>query len=451
MASLPAYAASTLPESRDESDNEVSAPPALLNLIPLPGQSSFLDGYLGYSPAKIQGTLQLKFPNEGSSYRSSIDGITVVFAGIERVGSSSNDDAIDLIRETKELWRKEASNEGSSGGAGGSGPPGSFDFEIAVTPDLPTCCHIGSASITYALEATLHTLQGKTLTISTPVHLSRTSPPLDASSGSSVATEAELYTSQHPTTVHVYFPHGTKAFRRSRSLEIRVRVPPPEAVLVQEKGLKLRSISAELHRTVSLHEGGAIHHDEEIRPIQEAPLLDTLISHSGKAAAFSSSRSVFLNIWLQAVPADYCEAITQSTIFLDIHFRVRIVASFQGRAGDREEVVVLDQPVTILPDFPPASGSDLDIAASGRALQLSEFGDSQPSAESSSSAPKKRDEDLFRAFEEETEYDGYEELSEGADLDNGPPSIDADQPPPALEPPETGGRCHLSRASSPRS
>lgn len=433
--SLPSYAASSLPGSTgSESDNEVSRPPALLNLVP--SAAHFLHGYLGYSPASIRGSLQLKFPG-ATSYRSSINRVSVLFTGIERVGSSESDNAIELVREERTIWSRSTADEGTSDGSAnadsGKGPPGNIDFDIALTDDLPVCTHVGSGSLEYELQATLHTSRKKTLSITTPVHLARTSPPLDLQITTALHNEAQVYTCQHPTTAHIYFPHGTRSFRRSESIELRVRVPPPEAVLVQEKGLKLRSISAELHRTVSLRETGAGEDDDEIRPIQEAPILDTLISHSGKAAAFSSSRSIFLNIWLQPVPAEFCEAITQSTIFLDIGFSVRVIASFQGRAGDREEVVILDKPVTIIPDYPPASASDLDMPASGRALQLSDFGSSQPVAGTSNNAPQKRDEELLRAFEEETEYDGYEELSQGADLENAPPSIDADQPPPALE------------------
>ena len=441
MDHLPTYAASSLPGSRDESDNEVSAPPALLNLIPVSGQASFLQGYLGYSASSIQGSLQLKFPNaDSASYRSSISKVTVVFSGVECICGSDND-AVELVKEVRTLWEKVTNgDQGTSDGhervstaAGGSGPSGNLDFDIRLTDDLPTCCHVGSGSIKYSLTATLHTSSKKALSISTPVHLTRTSPPLDVSSSSATSNEPEVFSCQHPTTAHIYFPHGTKSFRRSESIELRVRVPPPEAVLVQEKGLKLRSISAELHRSVSLRETTSTGDDEEIQPIREdGPTLDTLISHSGKAAAFSSSRSIFLNIWLQPVPAEFCEAISQSTIFLDIRFSVRVIASFQGRAGDREEVIILDQPITIIPDYPPASAADLDVAASGRALQLSDFGDSPPVA-SSSSAPKKMDDQLLRAFEEETEYDGYEEISQEADPDNAPPSIDADQPPPALD------------------
>ena len=349
-------------------------------------------------------------------------------------------------------------SNGSRSSSSNSSPPSSLDWQLRLTDDLPHCCHIGSGSIEYSLKASLHTGK-KLLTVNTPVHITRASPPLDAippaseqASSSSLSRlrslgDPEVFSSHHPTDIAVYFPHGTASFRRSESIELRVRIPPPDATLFQDKGLKLRSVSAQLHRQVCLR--GADAGDDEITPLLELPALDTLISHSGKAAAFSSSRSVFLNIWLQPVPADFCEAITQSTIFLDVRFRVVVIASFQGRQGDREEVTVLEKAITILPDLPPASAADLGEDASAvtavtngaHSTQGAQRGSYRKQEKASASSQGAADQALLAAFENETEFDGYEQLSEEADPDNAPPSIDADQPPPALDP---SGACPTS-------
>ena len=464
---------SPAPDGDDDGGAPSAAPlPALMNLLPRHGEATFQRGYLGYSPSFLEGSLQIKVTSDKpSSYRASIRRITIELVGVERVnGSDLESERIELVREVQTLWERDndamagtaagtgltddvtaSGSNGSGSSSSNSGPPSSLDWRLRLTDDLPHCCHIGSGSIEYSLKASLHTGK-KLLSVNTPVHITRASPPLDAvppaseqassSSSSRLRTlgDPEVFSSRHPTDIAVYFPHGTASFRRSESIELRVRIPPPDATLVQDKGLKLRSVSAQLHRQVCLR--GADAGDDEITPMLELPALDTLISHSGKAAAFSSSRSVFLNIWLQPVPADFCEAITQSTIFLDVRFKIVVIASFQGRQGDREEVTVLDKIITILPDFPPASAADLGENASAvsavtndaHSAQEAQRGSYRRQEKASTSAKSAADKALLAAFERETEFDGYEQLSEEADPDNAPPSIDADQPPPALDP-----------------
>lgn len=441
-----------------------SEPAALLNLVPLPGEVSFQRGYLGHCASTVQGSLQIKFTSsDPAAYRSTVDRVTVEFAGVESIKSednlkdASNDDTsnsqrgkqqqsrqidtppLDLIRERKTLWDRSSiaaktahTGSGSSltatASTSSSGPPGNLDFAFQLTDDLPHCCHLGNGSIRYTLKATLHSSSLPDLSTTTVIHLTRTStpPPSDA-----LPPQPELYTTQHPTELSVFFPHGTSTFCRSEAIELRVRVPPPDASLVQEKGLKLRSISAELIRTISTSENED--EEPEITELLERPTLRTVISHSGKAAAFSSSRSVFLHIWLQPVDADSCESITQTTIYNEISFRIRVIASFRGKQGDREDVTVFDKPVTVIPDYPPAS-SVREAAPVSRTSAEARSQAYIPQYTTSSTTNQQRlDPEQLRFFQNEDEYDGYEQISEGVTSETAPPNIDADEPPPSIE------------------
>ena len=438
---------------------ELKLSPALLNLVPRPREVSFQQGFLGFTASSIQGALQIKFVDPGSSndgnggYRSSIESVVVEFSGVERIiadGEEGSSDEFELARERNVLWSNENTNNHQSAStsevSSGSGPPGNIDFDFQLTDDLPHCCHIGSGSIKYSLTAILYSNSSPPLAVTIPIHLSRTSAPLATPSTVSSSPLAispntlspEMYTSQHPTEVSVFFPHGTSSFRRSESIELRVRIPPPDVLLVQEKGLKLRSVSAELLRKISVRTS-ASSKDSEITPLVDiaAASLITIISKSGKSAAFSSQRSVFLNIWLQPVSAESCESITQSTIFQEVSFSVRVMTTVMGRQGDREELLVLNKNVTIIPDYPPVSYLDQNLASK---LHVPAAVDStyKPAASGSGSASR-IDPDLLAAFREEEEFDGYEQLSEGASVENAPPSIDADQPPPSLDDHEEGG------------
>merc|ERR1712093_644094 len=147
-------------------DAAVALPPALLNLVPRPGEVSFQRGYLGYTAATLQGTLQIKFIDSASEYRRQLDRVEVEFVGTEKVNGSIDDedddaagtsstntepDRIELVYSQKVLWKNDAETDactsqgtGTSSSSSRSGPPGTMDFEFGLTNDLPHCCHVGS-------------------------------------------------------------------------------------------------------------------------------------------------------------------------------------------------------------------------------------------------------------------------------------------------------------------
>lgn len=438
---LPSYDGSeaSASVSVSASDTYGTALPALLNLVPEPGEVSFQQGYLGYSSTSIRGSLQIKFTGQDPSYRTNVDRIEVEFVGTECIQGEGSEH-VDLIRDTRVLWKRGTLDSVEAGTSDGrvstSGPPGNLDFTFPLTDDLPHCCHIGSGKIAYTLKAQMFDSRtGKALCISTPVHLSRSSPPhiLNPSTAS-----PEVYTSTHPTEIAVFFPHGTSRLRRSQAIELRVRIPPPDSTLVEDKGLKLRSVSAELIRSITIHSSDVDQGDgdNDIQALVEKPVLTTVISHSGKAAAFSSSRSVFLYIWLQPVPPDSCESVTQSTIFHDVKFMVRVMAAFVGKQGDRQDVLVLNKVVNVVPDFPPASPADLglsDHVQTPGVVKLPQEASSRADAFAAPHVGQRISPELLHSFLHDDEYDGYEEASENAALEDAPPNIDADEPPPRLE------------------
>ena len=430
---LPTYDGST--SASAPTGSATQAPPVLLNIVPLPGEVSFQQGYVGYGDATVQGSLQLKYTGVVPGFASTVICVAIEFSGVESVKGDTAGQ-VDLIREKQTLWENQSGldvhMEGTSDGrSSAAGPAGTLDFTFPLTRDLPHCCHIGSGSIVYSLTASIHSTSAATLHLTIPVHVSRASGPEVVPKPDE--DDAEIYAAQHPTAVAVYFPNGTSRVRRSQAIELRVRIPPPDSTLVEDKGLKLRSVSAELERRIALRSGSADQGEIQVESALDAPLLVTTISHSGKAAAFSSSRSVFLNIWLQPVPRDSCESITQSTIYHDVKFVVRVTLSVVGKQGDRQDIAVVTQEVNIIPDITPPSTTTEDAegprdeavdSRPAKARRTLSYGGKQRS---------KYDPELLRAFREDVEYDGYEQASEDASVENAPPNIDADIPPPQLE------------------
>lgn len=229
---------------------------------------------------------------------------------------------------------------------------------------------------------------------------------------------------------------------------------------------------------------------------------------SGKSCRFSTTRSIFLRLKLHprlldseplstqydtdsgsassraAVASESsCETITQSTILHDVYFSVTVTIHITGRGGEILDVR-LNQPVGIVPDWPPILPPQPSLAAAGKAREAAEecasdelddafhggqgpaptyfetddsFEETNLGATASTSASVEpsqfQDGDASDEEEEdeEEEYDGYESFSSHAGQDGpAPPTIDEDEsPPPAPDtPPEGIDLSHLNRVPS---
>lgn len=285
-------------------------------------------------------------------------------------------------------------------------------------------------------------------------------------------------------------------------MALQIRIPPPDQQLIEEKGLQLRSVRAQLRR-----------HIRERSTTPEIPdqITTTVLAVSGKSCRFSATRDVFLRLTLHSCLArphsvcyvgsttpskqlvDHrpspietispCETITQSTILFDVYFTISVIVSITGREGERQDLEI-ERDIGIVPDWPPLpipdptlvpSASKAEEASEETEVTEDERKSSIPSIDRHCPAPKYFERDDTRLelddrlaeastsqltgldFQrigpidwdddedeegegEEEEYDGYESFSSYAGEDGpAPPTIDEDEsPPPAPDTPPEG-------------
>ncbi|KAK4693078.1 hypothetical protein P7C70_g9002, partial [Phenoliferia sp. Uapishka_3] len=258
-------------------------PSVLLNLVPLGTNFTFQQGHLGHSQsatpsASIQGDIQCKWPGSDDNDRPSFRSLDIAFRGVER---SKGLDDIELTDQRIVLW-----GTGAPGGSNDAGndlsitrerelkegegiarsdfPPSTIRFKLDLTPDLPHCIHLGTSSLEYTLTATLYPTDPSLppITKCSPVHLVRSSPSGSLLAGLVVPASTDPPPSITPETLSVSDPIqvgvrlARTVFRRSEAIELRTRIEVPGANVVQEEGLRLRTVSAELVRIIQVGGGG---------------------------------------------------------------------------------------------------------------------------------------------------------------------------------------------------
>ncbi|ORY80209.1 hypothetical protein BCR35DRAFT_352539 [Leucosporidium creatinivorum] len=380
------------------------APSVLLNLVPLANSIHFQLGYLGHGPASLEGEVQVKWAAgpDTQQHRPAFAKLEVVFRGIER--SPGCEAGIELAEHKTVLWGLGAAGSSSDVAQQGDGdfPPPSTPFKLELTPDLPHCIHLGSSSLDYTLTAILTHLDPSIppLVHSAPVHLTRTSPPGSLLAGSNIASATDPPPSTAPQTISVSDPIALSVrlsrtvFRRSEPIELLVRIEVPSVEAVQELGLRLRTVSAELVRTITVGEIGAgegqtsggeeqvqgngkaktsdVEQDkastetEEIEHVQPPsstpPPHVTILTRSGKSARFSPTRPIVIRLLLHPPATSCCESVTQSTILHNITFSVRVtvgllstVSSSSSSDHHQNRDVLVSRTVFIVPDTPTPS------------------------------------------------------------------------------------------------
>ncbi|GAA5863502.1 hypothetical protein JCM1840_000045 [Sporobolomyces johnsonii] len=326
------------PPGYSSSSPNDTAPQVLLNLAPPPDSTTFQLGYLGHGPAFIAGDVQIKYAGSDADPRPSFSALELSFRGIERIEGS---DAIELSEQRKVLWGLGAAGS-SSTPAEDDFPPNTLPFKLELTPDLPMCLHLGSSALDYTLTAALHYSDPRIppLVRSTPVHLARTSPPGSLLADTTLAALSNPPASTAPVTISAHDPLDFSVrlprtvFRRSEPIELVARIEVPSAKAVGE-GLRLRTVSAELVRTITVKpvaeppsrqrrlSGNA----DETEGIPSAPRAQehthrTVLAHSGKSARFSPSRPIVIRLVLHPPGDPACESITQATILHSVTFSV---------------------------------------------------------------------------------------------------------------------------------
>ncbi|GAA5908047.1 uncharacterized protein JCM6883_004099 [Sporobolomyces salmoneus] len=442
----------------------------LLNLSPPQDSTTFQLGYLGHGQAFIAGDVQVKFAGSEEETKPRFTKLVITFRGIERVDGA---EAIELCEQSQVLWGEGGSSSSSSSVAASDFPPTNSPFKLLITPDLPVCLHLGSSSLEYSLSAELHFSDSNLPPIirCSPVHLVRTSPPgsrladVSLPANSNPSFTPSLVSTEEPVSCSVKLQRNV--FRRGEAVELVARIEVPTAQAVGD-GLRLRTVSAELVRTIEVN-SIASGSSSTGSSSDSAHSHRTVLAHSGKSARFSPSRPIVIRLMLHPPAELSCEAITQSTILHSVSFSVVVTVglfnlnsnanSSSSSHGSTSLDAVLSQPIFIVPSTPssrtdkqkeaeahfdapessrswsflPAPPPPIPLADSpgegidGPVPSYVEHGADDPGiASTSRSTPWDQEE------EDEEEYDGYEELSIPiAEAGPPPPAIDDDISPPS--------------------
>ncbi|KAL5495484.1 hypothetical protein ACEPAI_947 [Sanghuangporus weigelae] len=293
----------------------------------------------------------------------------------------------------------------------------SIPFSIPLTPDTPQCLHTGRSSLSHVLTATLKTSDASlpVLSHSITIHTRRFTSHL-----SRCEVSPHSVSLNNPTPVKVEL--GRTTYRVDEPIPVYVTIPPPDRSVILDHGFTLRSVRAELIRTVKVQslEGLSVNgttandidedspsddddddtdtvSSSEIPPSAEfsyaaststvpvsfgGPYFpnETILARSGSSCRFHTTKSVKLRLVLRSsfpssspdrngaqfpepentfVDDDpQCASISQSSVLHTIEFRVQVRVTFLHVSTRSERIFALVLPVTILP--PPAPLPEID-------------------------------------------------------------------------------------------
>ncbi|POV95241.1 hypothetical protein PSHT_15774 [Puccinia striiformis] len=394
----------------------------ILNLTPLPTKVTFRTGI-----ASIEGELQ----------------------------TNGNREELKRAEPTHPLnyhiWKNETDNNSAV-------PPSLSPFNFNLPNHLPQCIHLQNRhGINYELTASLtyqdhhsEVLQKSTLTI--PIHITKpTTNDLEQEQQQFSLLPVEIKAIE-PTPIFVTLSQTLLC--HSKPLALPIRIPPPVEQLINDKGLQLRSVRAELRK----HICDRSHPENQVTAV---------LAISGKSCRFSSSRAVFLRLRLHS-------NLSPTTRGRNIE-EIGVVNGEQGeRLGEQQTAGILSQCETVSQttnlfkvSFTPCStplvvpgkakeaGTDEQFTyhdttttrdgGPGPAPRYLETERSQDIQQASTSQLNGLDlqrigPTLDWQEEEEEEYDGYECFSAMVGQDGpAPPRIDEDEsPPPAPDTPPEG-------------
>ncbi|PLW31028.1 hypothetical protein PCANC_24741 [Puccinia coronata f. sp. avenae] len=461
----------------------------LLNLTPLPGHVAFVEGNT------VEGELQLKQLAQSSQYSFEALGVTL----------TGNESTTATTTTTERSTQHANTNR-------------THQPTHTTMEEQPTRYNQPPQLVPLPLPAPHHQKNPQTSSLSIPIHISSSHysysnhddilphhhhHPEEAQQQQQqqeFSFEPLQISASSPTPFFVTL--SQTILRHSEPLDLQIRIPPPTEELVNDKGLQLRNVRAELRR--------------HIRP-RSSPENETtsVLAISGKACRFSSTRAVFLRLRLHSCLAQRdsrgreargsevvagggiggtgngeertggmsrCERVTQTTGHFAVGFSVAVRVQVSAADGSRHDHELV-QPVQLLPDRPvsptstatataaaglgkareaAAEQTSHDADADGPAPTYLESTEEQPrDAQPSTSQLAHMDQQIGPLLdwhgqeeeeEEEEEYDGYESFSAMAGHDGpAPPTIDEDEsppPPPALDTPPEGPAPFLLLSSS---
>lgn len=249
------------------------------DIVPPSDASSFQAGYQGLQPRGfdvwLRGDVLIKHaqasqaPQDSSSamQQARFSQCTIELLATESVKTRGRPVVHQLYHSSATLWtspsvpgpssREQESAATSTSSTEMARPPAVMPFQFPLPEDLPHCVHLPDIKIEYRLVATLHPMQDdpdqEPLHREVIVHLTRYTPPnpikelIPASLIRRFSDEPKDWSLVSPTKVEIRL--ARTLFRRAEPIRIRVRIPPPDEALV-DKGLRVRSVEAELVRVV---------------------------------------------------------------------------------------------------------------------------------------------------------------------------------------------------------
>ena len=291
--------------------------------------------------------MQAKFAGPDQASRPRFSRLELTFRGVER---AAGHDEIELTEQRVVVWGERAPGSSTdamaepetAAGELEDFPPASARFKLELTPDLPHCIHLGTSSLEYTLTATLHPSDATLPPISKsqPVHLVRSAPAGSLLAGLVVPAGTDPPPSITPETLSVQDPVelsvrlARTVFRRSEPIDLVARIEVPSAKAVQEDGVRLRTVSAELVRIITVSASPcetkppARDLSDDADPADETPPTvatspppapvpprETVLARSGKSARFSPTRPIVIRLLLHPPSSLSCESITQVRSF----------------------------------------------------------------------------------------------------------------------------------------
>ena len=137
----------------------------------------------------------------------------------------------------------------------------SIPFAVPLTADAPQCLHAGRSSLVHLLTATLRTTDPAlpVLSRSITVHTRRYTSHV-----TECAVSPHSVSLSSPTTIHVQVPRTT--YKMGEPIPVYVTIPPPDRSVILDHGYTLRSVRAELIRTIRVYSqgGSPVSSDDDI-------------------------------------------------------------------------------------------------------------------------------------------------------------------------------------------
>lgn len=467
---------------RPSSGSVTSSSDIFFDIVPRNDSTSFQVGYLGLKgfQAWLKGDVLVKLDTE-TNKKGRYTRCLVKLQAVEKAPGthlssteflrcsqwSQQQLEIELFSHTLILW--DADNEATCSSGSAPTVPSTMPFSFPLTEDLPHCVHLRDSFLSYTITAQLFSEDAGKLphAIKTvPVHLVRYTRPgplneVELGDMDGAALPDQQYTlqpynwiQQAPTLVYAQI--NRTIFRRAEPIDIRVRIPPPDPTTITEKGLKLRSVEADLVRIIQVKRsiGQSASHDHLRNAISTSDVAlqdlvtnphvhQALLAHSGKLCRFHSQRPVLLRLTLHPpfdranMPHPHpdhdalasgpvfgrgggggCESISQETLMHKVSFEVRIKIGILGGCGEHKDIV-LRRAVRILPgaagaleDPEQASLAGFSTLSEKERLKRSEKARmlAQDCSVGASSSRSLAHSDDLLDFDMDDEYDGYEDV-----------------------------------------